>query len=77
MAEGVRSGSRRSDLRLGRSGRALVGQTRRGVGLTSAVPKPGESLADLFPELAAEWHPTKNVAVSGSRHEEATRGASP
>ena len=38
---------------------------------------PGESLADLFPELAAEWHPTKNVAVPGSRHEEATLGASP
>jgi len=26
----------------------------------SAVPKPGESLADLFPDVAAEWHPTKN-----------------
>ena len=23
-------------------------------------PKPGQSLADLFPEIAAEWHPTKN-----------------
>ena len=29
-------------------------------GMPSAVPKPGESLADLFPELAAQWHPTKN-----------------
>jgi len=28
--------------------------------MPSTVPKPGESLADLFPEVAAEWHPTKN-----------------
>jgi hypothetical protein len=28
--------------------------------MPSAVPKPGESLADLFPEVAAQWHPTKN-----------------
>ena len=28
--------------------------------MPSAVPKPGESLADLFPDVAAEWHPTKN-----------------
>ncbi|MBU3717174.1 MAG: hypothetical protein FGM45_02575 [Actinobacteria bacterium] len=25
-----------------------------------ASPSPGESLMDLFPELAAEWHPVKN-----------------
>ena len=28
--------------------------------MPSAVPKPGESLADLFPDVVAEWHPTKN-----------------
>jgi G:T-mismatch repair DNA endonuclease (very short patch repair protein) len=26
----------------------------------SAVPKLGESLADLFPDVAAQWHPTRN-----------------
>ena len=29
-------------------------------GVAFAVPKPGESLADLFPDVAAQWHPTKN-----------------
>jgi G:T-mismatch repair DNA endonuclease (very short patch repair protein) len=29
-------------------------------GVPSAVPKPGESLADLFPDVATQWHPTKN-----------------
>jgi Probable Zinc-ribbon domain len=23
-------------------------------------PRPGEALAEVRPELAAEWHPTKN-----------------
>ena len=23
-------------------------------------PKPGESFGDLFPEIAKQWHPTKN-----------------
>ena len=26
----------------------------------NAVPEPGKSLGDLFPELVAQWHPTKN-----------------
>jgi len=30
----------------------------------SAVPRPGESLADLFPDVAAEWHPTKNGEIA-------------
>jgi hypothetical protein len=30
----------------------------------SAVPKPGESLADLFPDVAAQWHPTKNDGLT-------------
>ena len=30
----------------------------------SAVPKPGESLADLFPEVAEQWHPTRNGTVT-------------
>ena len=38
-------------------GVVALGQTG---GVPSAVPRPGESLADLFPELAAEWHPSKN-----------------
>jgi len=32
----------------------------------SAVPKPGESLADLFPVVAAQWHPTKNGVLQPS-----------
>jgi len=35
----------------------VVGETE---GVPSAVSKPGESLADLFPDVAAEWHPTLN-----------------
>jgi hypothetical protein len=30
------------------------------IDMPSSTPKPRESLADLFPEIAAEWHPTKN-----------------
>jgi rubrerythrin len=26
----------------------------------ASMPKPGSSFADLFPEVAKEWHPTKN-----------------
>ncbi len=29
-------------------------------------PKPGESLKDLFPKVAAYWHPTKNGSLSPS-----------
>jgi hypothetical protein len=29
-----------------------------------ATPKPGRSLADLFPDVAAIWHPTKNGEVT-------------
>ncbi len=32
--------------------------------MPSAVPKPGESLADLFPDVAAQWHPTRNGELS-------------
>jgi hypothetical protein len=28
--------------------------------MRTRAPKPGCSLADLFPEIAEEWHPTKN-----------------
>ena len=28
--------------------------------MPSSVPKPGESLADLFPDISAQWHPSKN-----------------
>lgn len=29
-----------------------------------STPKPGESLQDAFPEIAADWHPTKNLPVT-------------
>ena len=32
--------------------------------MPSAVPKPGESLADLFPEVAAQWHPRRNGSTT-------------
>ena len=31
---------------------------RRGV--SRATPKPGKSFADVYPDAAAEWHPTRN-----------------
>jgi len=31
-----------------------------------STPDPGESLADLYPHLAAEWHPTMNAPVLSS-----------
>ncbi|MGV0813361.1 zinc-ribbon domain-containing protein [Mycolicibacterium boenickei] len=33
---------------------------RRRAGATLGTPKPGQSLAELLPELAAQWHPTLN-----------------
>jgi DNA-directed RNA polymerase subunit RPC12/RpoP len=49
---------------------ARVGSRTRGHGCPScgrelagrshAVPKPGTSLAEWFPDVAAEWHPTQN-----------------
>lgn len=41
----------------GNHGRQLV---RFRLPLTKATPKPGQSLAEVVPELAAEWHPTLN-----------------
>lgn len=29
-----------------------------------AVPKPGKSFADVYPEKAKEWHPTKNGTIT-------------
>ncbi|MGY4785042.1 zinc-ribbon domain-containing protein [Rhodococcus opacus] len=33
---------------------------RKRAGLARALPKPGKSLADLHPTIAAEWHPHRN-----------------
>jgi hypothetical protein len=32
-----------------------------------ALPPPGESFADLFPDPAKEWHPTRNGALNASQ----------
>jgi hypothetical protein len=32
-----------------------------------ATPPPGESFADLFPEPAKDWHPTRNGGLT-ARH---------
>jgi len=34
--------------------------------MASSKPKNGQSLADLFPELSKEWHPTKNGKLTPS-----------
>jgi ssDNA-binding Zn-finger/Zn-ribbon topoisomerase 1 len=34
--------------------------------LKRSTPKPGQSLADLYPEIAAEWHPTKNAPLTAA-----------
>jgi Probable Zinc-ribbon domain len=34
--------------------------------IAKSTPKPGRSLADLFPDVAAEWHPTLNAPVTAS-----------
>lgn len=31
----------------------------------ASLPKPGQSLADLHPAIAAEWHPAKNHPLTG------------
>jgi rubrerythrin len=40
------------------SGCPLCARTQRSK--IQAQPKPGQSLADLHPDVAAQWHPTKN-----------------
>jgi hypothetical protein len=34
--------------------------------ITKSTPKPGRSLADLFPDVAAEWHPTSNAPLTAT-----------
>jgi hypothetical protein len=41
------------------------GQRRRGA--LRAAPKHGASFADLFPEVATEWHPTLNQELTPNR----------
>jgi DNA-directed RNA polymerase subunit RPC12/RpoP len=31
------------------------------------LPRPGESFADLFPERAKEWHPTRNGDLTANQ----------
>lgn len=38
--------------------------SKKAAALRRATPKPGASLADLYPEYAAEWHPTLNAPVT-------------
>ena len=42
---------------------AALGKTG---GVPTSAPNPGESLAELFPELAAEWDPERNDGLSPS-----------
>jgi predicted nucleic acid-binding Zn-ribbon protein len=34
--------------------------------LKRSTPKPSKSLLDLYPEVAADWHPTKNVPLTAA-----------
>jgi hypothetical protein len=47
-------------------GRSITfGQRLNNVGsMTKRAPRNGESFADLYPEQAAEWHPTRNGSVT-------------
>ncbi len=40
---------------------------REGYSTMSQQPKPGQSLAEKFPAVAAQWHPTKNDTLTPSR----------
>jgi rubrerythrin len=56
----------------GRGGTGCPECGRRNSGIANAVPKPGRSLAERFPDLAAEWsernHPlTPELVAAGSR----------
>jgi predicted nucleic acid-binding Zn-ribbon protein len=39
---------------------------RRASGKARSIPGPGESLAEKFPEVAADWHPTRNGDLTPS-----------
>ena len=39
---------------------------RRAAGKAKGAPRPGESLAEKLPEVAAEWHPTRNRDLTPS-----------
>lgn len=43
--------------------------------LTRTTPAPGESLSDLYPLIASEWHPTKNGELLPSHVRETHTGA--
>ena len=71
-------GSNSSRLQVNSRGRRGSGcrqcwYVRRGV--LKATPKPGQSLAEQRPALAAEWHPTKNGDLKPSDVKPAKRGA--
>ena len=34
--------------------------------ITKSTPKPGSSLAELYPDIASEWHPTKNAPLAAA-----------
>jgi hypothetical protein len=44
----------------GRGGVGCPRCGRRRAGRANAKPKPGQSLADRFPQVAAQWHPERN-----------------
>lgn len=47
-----------------RGGRGCLKCAYRAIAVSKATPKPGESLAEKNPELAAEWHPTRNLPLT-------------
>lgn len=48
------------------------GYVRRGI--LRATPKPGQSFADLHPDVAAEWHPTRNGDLKRSKAKQPEEG---
>lgn len=50
--------------RPGRHGCAVCSKSRRGISFTKQVVNRVGSLAETMPDLAKEWHPTKNGTLS-------------
>ena len=53
--------------------RAMLGAGCQLCARSCRRPQPGQSLADLFPDLARQWHPSRNGDL---RPEDVTRGSS-
>jgi Probable Zinc-ribbon domain/Protein of unknown function (DUF559) len=49
-----------------RNGEKCPECSKRLSAIKRSIPKPGQSLTDLFPDIAAEWHATKNAPLTAA-----------